>query len=68
VKIAPNGKITTILQDARLVQMDAMWIDNQGYLDPATQINRTAGLNRGVDAVQWPVITYRMKTSSPVHR
>ncbi len=70
VKIAPNGKITTILQDARLIQMDAMWIDDQGYLwIPATQINRTAGLNHGVDAVQWPVITYRMQTGlKPVHR
>lgn len=70
VKISPEGKITTILQDARLIQMDAMWIDDQGYLwIPATQINRTAGLNRGVDAVKWPVITYRMQTGlKPVHR
>lgn len=70
VKIAPDGKIATILHDPRLIQMDAMWIDEKGYLwIPATQINRTAGLNHGVDAVKPPVVTYRLKIGKkPVHR
>ncbi|PTQ13292.1 hypothetical protein CLG96_04050 [Sphingomonas oleivorans] len=70
LKIAPDGKISTILHDPRLIQMDAMWIDEQGYLwIPATQINRTAGLNRGVDAVKPPIVTYKLKLGvKPVHR
>lgn len=42
-KIYPNGTRTTMVQDERLLWVDAMWIDNQNRLWlPAAQLNRGA--------------------------
>lgn len=42
-----------------------MWIDAKGDLFlPAAQLNRTAGLNRGVDAVAPPLTLYRLHVGS----
>lgn len=42
-KIYPNGTRTTIVQDERLLWVDAMWVDNQNRLWlPAAQLNRGA--------------------------
>ena len=61
LKIDPNGKEEVLIQDARLEWVDAMWIDNQGYLFmPAAQLNRMAPFNDGVDKVQYPVSVYKM--------
>ena len=61
LRISPNGQATTLLQDDRLIWGDAMWIDSQGNLwIPAAQMNRTAGFNRGVSAVQFPVHLYKL--------
>ena len=60
LKIEPDGAMTTLLDDSRLVWIDAMWIDEAGgLLMPAAQLNRTPGLNGGVDAVQQPLHVYR---------
>ncbi len=60
--ISSEGKIATLIEDPRLIWVDAMWIDDAGYLlIPAAQLNRTAGLNSGVDAVQQPITLYRLK-------
>lgn len=42
-KVFPNGTRTTIVQDERLLWVDAMWVDNQNRLWlPAAQLNRGA--------------------------
>lgn len=61
LKIDPAGGITTLIADPRLIWVDAMWIDDKGdLLLPASQLNRTAGLNRGKDAVVPPVTLYSL--------
>ena len=51
----------TLIADPRLVWVDAMWIDDKGnLLMPASQLNRTAGLNGGIDAVKPPIILYKL--------
>ena len=59
--ISPEGRIATLIADPRLVWVDAMWIDNRGdLLMPASQLNRTAGLNDGINAVKPPITLYRL--------
>ncbi|MBE7199634.1 MAG: hypothetical protein INR70_17775, partial [Parafilimonas terrae] len=70
IKIAPDGTQSTFAQDPRLLWVDAMWIDDAGYLwIPAAQMNRTANFNGGVDAVERPTVVYKMKIdAAPVRR
>ena len=70
LKITPDGRITTVVQDPRLVWVDAMWIDDQGGLwAPAAQLDRTKGLNGGSDAVRYPVVVYRLQIGAkPLRR
>jgi hypothetical protein len=64
LKIAPNGRVSTLISDPKLTWVDAMWIDDHGnLLLPAAQLNRGSGLNNGVDAVQQPISLYRL----PLH-
>jgi sugar lactone lactonase YvrE len=61
-KITPNGRMTTVLQDPRLLWVDAMWIDEQGYLwMPASQQNRAKAMNGGVSTLQPTSTIYRVK-------
>ena len=65
IKIAPDKTVTTLAVDSRFIWTDAMWIDRQGFLwIPATQLNRTAGLNGGKAAVDYPVWIYKMSIGS----
>ncbi len=60
--ISPEGKVATLIDDPRLIWVDAMWIDDAGYLlMPAAELNRTAGLNGGSDTVQQPITLYRIQ-------
>lgn len=70
LKISPEGQISTLVADPRLVWVDAMWIDDRGTLwMPAAQLNRVAGLNHGKDAVHWPVAVYSVAIgATPVRR
>ena len=62
LKIAPDGATSTLVQDPRLVWVDAMWIDEDGGLwIPAAQMNRTKGFNGGKAAVRFPTTIYRME-------
>ncbi|GJE54518.1 MULTISPECIES: SMP-30/gluconolactonase/LRE family protein [Methylobacterium] len=62
LKIAPDGETTTLVQDPRLVWVDAMWIDDDGGLwIPAAQMNRTKGFNGGTTAVRFPTTIFRME-------
>lgn len=62
LKVTPAGQATTLIADPRLIWSDAMWIDGDGWLwIPATQLNRTPGMNGGQLTVQYPVWIYRMQ-------
>ena len=61
LRIAPDGAVSTLVQDPRLVWGDAMWIDEQGGLwIPAAQMNRAKIMNGGTSAVKFPTEIYRL--------
>ncbi len=70
LKVSVTGEISTLVADPRLAWVDAMWIDDGGKLwMPAAQLNRTAGLNHGEDAVHWPIRLYSIAIGAkPVRR
>ena len=60
--IDPDGNTRVLVEDPRLLWVDAMWIDAAGFLYmPAAQLDRMAPFNGGVSKVQWPVRVYRMR-------
>ncbi|WP_198297901.1 SMP-30/gluconolactonase/LRE family protein [Bordetella genomosp. 9] len=62
LRVSPEGKISTLIQDDRLIWADALWIDREGYLwIPASQQNLTPEFNGGRMAVQYPVWIYRLQ-------
>jgi len=59
--IAPNGTRRTLVQDPRLVWVDAMWIDARGRLwAPAAQLTRGIPFNGGVNAIQLPLYVFTL--------
>ena len=59
IKIAPNGTMTTLVQDPRLLWVDAMWIDYQNRLwMPAAQLNRGTVFNNGTSHIVKPLYVY----------
>jgi sugar lactone lactonase YvrE len=65
VRISPEGKKYTVIQDDRLVWADALWIDRQGYLwIPASQQSLTPNYNGGQMAVQYPVTIYKLQINA----
>ncbi len=62
LKITPNGSITEVLSDKRLTWIDAMWIDDQGYLwMPAAQLNRIDLFQGGHSGVHLPAHVYKVQ-------
>ncbi len=60
--IDPDGNTRVLVEDPRLLWVDAMWIDAAGFLYmPAAQLDRMAPFNAGVSKVQWPVTVYRTR-------
>jgi len=61
LRVSPEGKVTTVIEDERLVWADALWLDREGYLwIPASQQNLTPEFNDGRMAVNYPVWLYRL--------
>lgn len=59
IKVNPSGLMTTLVQDPRLLWIDAMWIDTSGKLwMPAAQLNRGEPFNNGKDLIQTPLYVY----------
>lgn len=59
LKITPQGSVSTLVQDPRLVWVDAMWITPDGRLwMPAAQIDRTPNFNDGKTDVQYPMTVF----------
>ena len=60
-RISPDGKVTTVVQDPRLVWIDAMWVSNGALWMPSGQINRTPATTGGKPStVEYPVKLYRL--------
>ena len=60
--IDTDGSTHVLIEDPRLLWVDAMWIDAAGFLYmPAAQLDRMAPFNGGVSRVQWPVTVYRTR-------
>ncbi|MDE1186419.1 MAG: L-dopachrome tautomerase-related protein [Pantoea sp.] len=60
-RIAPDGTVTTVIQDPRLVWIDAMWISQGALWMPSAQINRTPATTGGKPStVEYPVKLYRL--------
>ncbi len=56
LKATPAGEVTTLVQDPRLVWVDAMWISADGRLwMPAAQMDRTPAFNNNNMTVQYPM-------------
>lgn len=61
-KIAPDGTMSELIQDPRLLWVDAMWIDADGWLYlPAAQLDRMAPFNKGISKVQFPISIYKIR-------
>ena len=62
VRITPGGEVSTLIQDPRLVWVDAMWVGDDGALWlPASQLNRTPALNRERSDLELPTVIYRLE-------
>ena len=60
--IHTDGTKTVLIEDPRLLWVDAMWIDDQGFLYmPAAQLDRMAPFNGGVSKVQFPISVYKTR-------
>ena len=60
--IKADGSKSIVVEDKRLLWVDAMWIDDAGYLYmPAAQLDRMAPFNGGVSQVQYPIFVYKTK-------
>lgn len=63
-RITPQGEISTVIQDPRLVWIDAMWISDGALWMPSAQINRTPATTGGkASTVEYPVKLYRLPLS-----
>ena len=52
----------TLVEDPRLLWVDAIWSDRDGFLWlPAAQLHRLAPFRRGVSKVEFPVQVYKLK-------
>jgi sugar lactone lactonase YvrE len=61
LRVTPTGQSSTLVQSPDLIWVDAMWIDHAGNLwMPVPQMNRTAGFQKGVETVKFPVQLYKL--------
>lgn len=59
IKITPSGLMTTLVQDPRLLWIDAMWVDSTGKLwMPSAQLNRGEPYNNGRNLIDYPLYIY----------
>ena len=60
-RISPDGKVTTVISDPRLIWIDAMWVSKGALWMPSGQINRTPATTGGkASTVEYPVKLYRL--------
>ena len=62
LKIAPDGEVSTLVQDPRLIWVDAMWITADGRLwMPAAQMDHTPNFNDGKTDIHYPVTVFTVQ-------
>ncbi|WP_210515376.1 SMP-30/gluconolactonase/LRE family protein [Hymenobacter terricola] len=62
LKVTPDAQSSVLVQNPRLIWADALWISHAGALwIPVPQMNRTAGSQRGVETVRFPVQLFKME-------
>ena len=61
--IAPDGTVSRLISDPRLKWVDAMWVDNAGFLYmPAAQLDKTGANLGGKPAqIQYPMHVWKMQ-------
>ncbi|NIF23754.1 SMP-30/gluconolactonase/LRE family protein [Candidatus Pantoea multigeneris] len=61
MRITPEGKVSTVISDPRLVWIDAMWVSKGALWMPAGQINRTPATTGGKPStVEYPVKIFKI--------
>ncbi|CAJ2503643.1 Uu.00g110370.m01.CDS01 [Anthostomella pinea] len=62
IAIAPNGTMATLVQDSRLLWVDAMWIDTRQRLWlPAAQLNRGVPFGDGTNRIVKPLLVFTLQ-------
>ncbi len=62
LRITPKGKSTVLVADPRLIWVDAMWVDDQGYLwMPAAEQDRMPPQNGGKNELIYPMRVFKIK-------
>ncbi|WP_345636237.1 L-dopachrome tautomerase-related protein [Rugosimonospora acidiphila] len=65
LRLWPDRRVDTLVADPRLVSTDALWIGDDGFLwIPAAQLNRSAGMAGGRQAIQYPIIIYKLRVDA----
>ena len=65
LRIAPDGTVSSLIEDPRLLWVDAMWIDATGRLwMPAAQINRLALFRGGTSRMRYPVEVHTLQVGA----
>lgn len=65
VRIAPDGTSSTLIQDPRLLWVDAMWLDATGRLwMPAAQLNRLPVFQGGASRVRFPMQVFTLQVGA----
>ncbi|RZK31200.1 MAG: hypothetical protein EOO63_04775 [Hymenobacter sp.] len=61
LKLTPDAQSSALVQSPDLIWVDNMTIDHAGNLwMPVPQMNRTAGFQKGVETVKFPVLLYKL--------
>jgi sugar lactone lactonase YvrE len=65
LRIAPDGTVSSLIEEPRLLRVDAMWIDATGRLwMPAAQTNRLALFRGGTSRVRYPVEVFTLQVGA----
>jgi sugar lactone lactonase YvrE len=61
LKVSRTGETSIVIEDPRLIWVDAMWIDNDGFLwMPAAQVNRLVIFHNGKSLVEFPAHVFKL--------
>ncbi|UYW27996.1 hypothetical protein [Methylorubrum extorquens] len=65
LRTAPDGTVSSLIEDSRLLWVDAMWIDATGRLwMPSAQINRLALFQGGTSRVRYPAEVFTLQVGA----
>ncbi|OHV17868.1 hypothetical protein BK022_02975 [Methylorubrum extorquens] len=65
LRTAPDGTVSSLIEDPRLLRVDAIWIDATGRLwMPSAQFNRLALFQGGTSRVRYPVEVFTLQVGA----